>query len=90
VILLITAANLYRGVEAAFAPTDPVYAGQARSILRGWLLCQLPALVLVPLYTAWYLNRAPARAFYRRRAAAPPPADGTRSGVTPERLERID
>lgn len=86
VIALVTLANLYRGVEAASAPADPVYAGQAQSILRGWLLCQLPALILVPLYTAWYLNRAPARAFYRRSPTSHPAATA-RSGATPNRLK---
>ncbi|GAB4548218.1 MAG: hypothetical protein OHK0023_10890 [Anaerolineae bacterium] len=28
------------------------------------LLCQLPLVMAVPLYVTWYLNRAPARAFY--------------------------
>ncbi|MCS6872061.1 MAG: hypothetical protein NZ571_11450 [Anaerolineae bacterium] len=29
------------------------------------LLCQVPLLSLVPLYVTWYMNRAPARQFYR-------------------------
>lgn len=29
------------------------------------LICQAPLLTLVPLYVTWYLNRAPARQFYR-------------------------
>ncbi|MEP7285451.1 MAG: hypothetical protein ABI947_06760 [Chloroflexota bacterium] len=29
-------------------------------------ICQLMIYVLVPLYITWYMNRAPARAFYRR------------------------
>jgi hypothetical protein len=34
--------------------------------LRRQLACaQLPIIVLVPLYVLWYLNRGPARAFYR-------------------------
>ena len=86
VIVLVTLVNLYRGIEAASAPADPVYAGQAQSILRGWLLRQLPALILVPLYTAWYLNRAPARAFYRRSPTSHPAATA-RSGATPNRLK---
>jgi hypothetical protein len=31
------------------------------------LICQGPLLVLIPLYVTWYLNRAPARQFFRRR-----------------------
>lgn len=34
--------------------------------VRQQLACaQLPIIVLVPLYVLWYLNRGPARAFYR-------------------------
>ncbi|HML22617.1 MAG TPA: hypothetical protein PKD09_13275 [Aggregatilinea sp.] len=66
VILIVTAINLYRIIDAAVAPSNPVYDGLAQSALRSWLVCQLPALALIPLYTTWYLNRAPARAFYAR------------------------
>ena len=37
---------------------------------------QVPLFVLVPLYVLWYLNRAPARAFYRGYYL-PDPADKT-------------
>jgi hypothetical protein len=65
-LLVLTIVMLYRVVEAARAPVDPIFGGQAQSVLRDYLRCQLPGLVLVPLYVLWYLNRAPARAFYRR------------------------
>lgn len=65
-MLAVTAANLYRIVDAAVSPSNPVYDGLAQSALRSWLVCQLPALLLIPLYTTWYLSRAPARAFYAR------------------------
>lgn len=65
-LLVLTAITLYRVVETWTTPQDPIFGGQVQSALRGWLRCQLPALVLVPLYVTWYLNRAPARAFYRR------------------------
>jgi hypothetical protein len=33
---------------------------------------ELAFTILIPLYVAWYLNRAPARAFYRGRYLRPP------------------
>jgi len=66
IILLLTIINLYRIVEAAVNPVDPIFEGQLREAENQVLLCQLPAFILVPLYVIWYLNRAPARAFYRR------------------------
>jgi hypothetical protein len=65
-LLVLTAVTLYRVVETWTTPQDPIFGGQVQTALRGFLRCQLPALVLVPLYVLWYLNRAPARAFYRR------------------------
>ncbi len=65
-LLALTLVMLYRVVEAVRAPVDPIFGGQAQSALRDYLRCQLPGLILVPLYVLWYLNRAPARAFYRR------------------------
>lgn len=46
------------------APTLPEVGG---TFLSGvpTLICQAPLLTLVPLYVTWYLNRAPARQFYR-------------------------
>ena len=69
-LLVLTAITLYRVVEAARTPADPIFGGQAQSALRGYLRCQLPGLIVEPLYVLWYLNRAPARAFYRRRPLA--------------------
>jgi hypothetical protein len=34
--------------------------------MRTLLRCQFPAMILAPPYVIWYINRAPARAFYRR------------------------
>ncbi|MCL4238694.1 MAG: hypothetical protein KJ047_10655 [Anaerolineae bacterium] len=83
-LLALTAIALYRVVEAARTPEDPIFGGQAQSALRDYLRCQLPGLVIVPLYVLWYLNRAPARAFYRRgpaahHPAAPPASSGERA-----------
>lgn len=65
-MLALTAINLFRILQAWGAPEDPVFGGQVQSALRNALLCQLPLMVLVPLYVIWYLNRAPARAFFAR------------------------
>lgn len=65
-ILIPTAVNLFRVIEAVNSPNNPVFGGQVQSTMRSYLICQLPLLFVVPLYSVWYLNRAPARAFYRR------------------------
>ncbi len=67
-MLALTAANLVRIAQAWRVEPDPVFGGQVQSGLRSALLCQLPLMVLVPLYVIWYLNRAPARAFFRRES----------------------
>ncbi|MCC7448047.1 MAG: hypothetical protein IT324_11565 [Anaerolineae bacterium] len=38
--------------------------GSGDAVTRSIALCQLPMLIIVPLYITWYMNRAPARAFY--------------------------
>jgi hypothetical protein len=65
-ILLPTALNMVRIAEALTNPVDPIFGGQTQEAIRDFLTCQLPGFVVVPLYATWYLNRAPARAFYRR------------------------
>ena len=40
--------------------------GDFQSLTRPLQFCQLIYLVLIPLYLTWYMNRSPARAFYRR------------------------
>ena len=67
-MLALTAVNLFRIIQAWGTAPDPIFGGQMQSALRSALLCQLPLMVLVPLYVVWYLNRAPARAFFRQTA----------------------
>ncbi len=38
--------------------------GSLDSVFRGLTLCLLPMQILVFVYTVWYINRAPARAFF--------------------------
>lgn len=48
--------------------TPPTLFGVGGNISgNGLWVCQAPLIVLIPLYVTWYLNRAPARAFYQRR-----------------------
>lgn len=65
-ILVPTAISLFRVFEAWTDPINPITGGQAQETVQGFLRCQGPLLILVPLYVLWYLNRAPSRAFYRR------------------------
>jgi hypothetical protein len=72
-LLVLSGLNLYRIAEAWTSSIDPLYGGQAQSALRGFLRCQLPLMIVVPLYVLWYVNRAPARAFFRHEPLAAPP-----------------
>ncbi len=81
-MLTLTAINLARIVQAWGAEPDPIFGGQLQSTLRSVLLCQLPMMVLVPLYVVWFLNRAPARAFFQQRAH--------RAVLNPEREARVE
>lgn len=65
-LLLLAVINLYRIVEVITTTIDPLEGGQAKEIQQNLFTCWLPGLLLVPLYVVWYLNRAPARAFFRR------------------------
>ena len=66
VLLLMTVINLYRIIEAWTSGVDPINGGLVQTGMRDLLGCQLPAMILAPPYVIWYINRAPARAFYRR------------------------
>jgi hypothetical protein len=66
-VLLATVLRLVQTVQSLVAPTCPVgqVCGSLQSLERPYALCQTLMLILVPLYIVWYMNRAPARAFYR-------------------------
>jgi hypothetical protein len=81
-VLFPAAVMLYRVIQTWIAPADPISGGQAQEISQGLLRCQLPGLILVPLYVVWYINRAPARAFYRRVPLAALAPDGPGDGAT--------
>ncbi len=65
-LLIMTAINCYRIYQAWTTSADPIFGGQTQQGLRVLLRCQLPGLLVLPPYVVWYINRAPARAFYRR------------------------
>lgn len=57
------AARFISGLNAP--PDTDLLSGVGGNLsLLPLLLCQLPLVMAVPLYVTWYLNRAPARAFY--------------------------
>ena len=56
---------------------------EAQDALRGFLRCQLPMMIVVPLYVLWYVNRAPARAFFSACSAMRPAARSSSSRRTP-------
>jgi hypothetical protein len=66
-ILPQTVFYLYWTVRAMTTPEDPVSGGLVQSTTRGFLSsCIGPGIIMVLPYVLWYVNRAPARAFYRR------------------------
>jgi hypothetical protein len=62
-VLLATALRIYQVAQSMSAGPGEV-GGNLSALTQPLALCQLPLLILVPLYIAWYMNRAPARAFY--------------------------
>ncbi|MBN2305324.1 MAG: hypothetical protein JXQ72_12640 [Anaerolineae bacterium] len=65
-LVVVVLVHAIRIIELWMEDVHPIFGGQAEETLRNYLLCQVPVLIAVPLYVIWYLNRAPARAFYRR------------------------
>ncbi len=65
-VIVLTGFYAWDSVTAIFTPPDPQTgldsAGPVRTLLH---LLRLNGNLLLPLYVLWYLNRAPARAFYR-------------------------
>ncbi len=65
-VWLATALRLVQTTQALSAHSGVIgtVGGSGDAVTRSIALCQLPMLILVPLYITWYMNRAPARAFY--------------------------
>ncbi len=67
-VWLTTALWIFRIVQSFTVKPDFLgEVGGSLSSPTAGLVCQLPLLIFIPLYVTWYLNRAPARAFYGRR-----------------------
>ncbi len=64
-VWLTTAVWAFRVLQSAFSA--PELFGVGGSLTSAGVVCQVPLLILIPVYVTWYLNRAPARQFYRRR-----------------------
>jgi hypothetical protein len=66
-VLLATVFRLVQTVQALITPNCAIgqVCGSLQSLAGPYTLCQGLMLILVPLYIVWYMNRAPARAFYR-------------------------
>ncbi len=70
VIALVLVATVFRLVQTVQSLTTSScgigqVCGSLQALERPYGLCQGLMLILVPLYIVWYMNRAPARAFYR-------------------------
>ncbi|MFN7209642.1 MAG: hypothetical protein ACK4P1_04510 [Aggregatilineales bacterium] len=57
--------NVARLIASLSSPPTLTEVGGTFAPAAAGLICQAPLLTLVPLYVTWYLNRAPARQFYR-------------------------
>lgn len=71
-VLGLTAINLWQTISTVIAPVEiqqGIDSGVAiaRQIACGTITFQ----VTIPLYVVWYMNRAPARAFYQGNQRAP-------------------
>lgn len=74
-VLVLTLFNVWDSLRALFTPPDLTTGLDSGGGLRSALQCaRLIGVLLVPLYTLWYLNRGPARAFFRGYYL-PDPAD---------------
>jgi hypothetical protein len=65
-VLTLTAITLI-ATAAAISQRPTIYGGidSGASVSTAFLNARLILTVLIPLYVLWYMNRAPARAFYR-------------------------
>lgn len=64
-VLLLTLINLALIVIPQLENSPQTSGGSLDGLLASLQLGQIALIVLVPIYVVWYLNRGPARAFYR-------------------------
>jgi len=66
-VVLATALRLVQEAQVLFSRSSGIgeVGGNLSGLGQPLALCQIPLLILTPLYIAWYMNRAPARAFYQ-------------------------
>ncbi|MBL8132620.1 MAG: hypothetical protein JNL42_12245 [Anaerolineae bacterium] len=65
VILLTLATALMTAVNLSSAPTVQNGIDSGEDLRRGLLISRTISSALIALYVVWYMNRGPARAFYR-------------------------
>lgn len=64
-VLIQTAVNVWLIVAPRWQQSAQTTGGSLDGFLASLQCGQLALIVLVPVYVVWYLNRGPARAFYR-------------------------
>jgi hypothetical protein len=69
-ITIVWLATAAQAISLLFPPADEatgnaIVGSNLSGITQPFMLCQLVLYILIPLYITWYMNRAPARAFYR-------------------------
>ncbi len=71
-VLVLTIISLLQSILTVIAPVDIEQGIDSGAALTRQAACGTIVLqTLIPLYVLWYMNRAPARAFYRGERQAP-------------------
>lgn len=73
VLLLLAMTLVITWLPTLAAPNLAQGIDSAREVTQALNCARLPLTLLIPLYTLWYMNRGPARAFYRGYYLTPPP-----------------
>jgi hypothetical protein len=69
-LIVVWVATVFHIIQLVQVPsvsptTGPEIGGSLSGFGQSVAFCQIPLLILVPLYISWYINRTPARAFYQ-------------------------
>ncbi len=71
-VLILTVISLLQSISTLVAPVDIEQGIDSGAAIARQATCGAIAMqTLIPLYVLWYMNRAPARAFYRGKQQTP-------------------
>lgn len=85
---VVTIAGISIWSSIVLLTSDPSLEGGSLDAVIDSILCgRLTLYIVIPVYVVWYLNRAPARAFYQGRRY---PGSQTAQPERPDRKEHVD